>query len=73
MKGNILYDDFGYETKELRVLPCSSDGNILCGYRGYLEEINYRMERNKSLGESYRYKLPLWEDLKVYDKIEDKL
>lgn len=43
----------------------------LCSKRGYLREIAYRKERNKSLGLFALFKLPKWEDLRVYDKIED--
>lgn len=50
---NILYDDYGYECKELRVLPCGGDSNILCSKVGYDREILYRKERNKALGEVF--------------------
>ena len=67
----VLYDDYGYECQELRVLPSGGDSNILCSKRGYLREIAYRKERNNSLGSFALFKLPAWEDLAVYDKIED--
>lgn len=64
----MLVDDFGYTTKELRVLPCGGDGNILCSKRGYLREIEGRKERNRQLADDCKFDLPKWEDLRVYDK-----
>lgn len=66
-----LIDDFGYECNEIRVLPTGGDSNILCSKRGYFREIAYRKERNLELGDSFKFKLPAWEDLKIYDKLED--
>lgn len=65
-----LYDDFGYPCKELRVLPTGGQGNILCSFRGYLREIRFRQERNRELAPDCQFKLPAWEDLKIYAKDE---
>lgn len=66
-----LIDDFGYKTKEIRVLPTGGSSNALVGYRGYLREITYRKERNRSILHPVckPFDLPEWEDLKVYDKV----
>lgn len=68
----MLIDDYGYQTKELRVLPSGGDSNILCGKRGYDREIAYRKERNQTLGDQFKFKLPAWEDLRVYQTESDE-
>ena len=65
-----LYDDHGIPCNEIRKLPLSpkQGSNILVSYKGYLKEITFRKERNKSLGHTEQFKIPLWQDLEVYDK-----
>ena len=67
---NFLFDDYGDTCKETRVLPYPN-GNIICGRKGYFREISWRKDRNKELAKEAQYSLPLWEDLRVYDKIEE--
>lgn len=64
-----LYDDHGFPCKELRVLPLNGDSNILLGRQGYNKEISHRIYMNKSLSDSAKWKLPAWEDLKIYDSL----
>lgn len=66
----MLTDDYGYQTKELRILPSGGDSNILCGKQGYEREMRYRQERNKELGDAFKFKLPKWEDLRIYQSEE---
>ena len=66
----MLTDDYGYQTNELRVLPSGGSSNILCSRRGYESEIAWRRERNKELEEGCQFKLPTWEELRIYDKEE---
>lgn len=54
---------------EVRVLPHTRDphhGNSILCRRCYARELDYRLERNRALGEFARYALPAWEDLEVY-------
>lgn len=64
----MLYDDFDIQCKETRVLPTGGEGNIVCSKQGYLKEIAFRRERNKELSKDCQFKIPKWEDLRVYDK-----
>lgn len=66
-----LTDDFGYECRELRVLPLNGNGNILVSPQGLERELKHRRMINKDLAESCKWDLPKWEDLRVYDKIEE--
>ncbi len=61
-----MEDDFGDEVTEARILPVGDAGNSICGIKGYMQEMQFRRERNKKLGESAQYDLPAWESLKVY-------
>jgi len=62
-----LYDDHDIPCTELRVLPTGGSSNALLSHKGYLKELAYRKERNKELGDAFKFDLPLWDDLKVYD------
>ena len=51
---------------EVRVLPTGGDSNgILCKLC-FNREIAFRKERNRTLGEDYKFKIPKWETLEVY-------
>lgn len=53
---------------EMRVLPTGGDSNaILCKFC-FEREIAYRRERNRDLGEDCKFKIPAWEDCKVYEQ-----
>ena len=63
--------DYGHDIfGQVRVLPLSSDkmgGNVIVCYSHYMNEIKFRIERNKELSESAKFDLPAWESLKVYE------
>lgn len=69
MKQKFLTDDFGYQCLEIRVLPSNGDANTLCGKQGYMREIEHRKYMNQRLGDGQKWKLPAWEDLKIYDSL----
>ena len=64
--GETMEDDFGYPGTEIRVMPMNGEANALVSRRGYARMIADRMEANKRLGEFAQWKLPSWDDLKVY-------
>jgi hypothetical protein len=51
---------------EVRVLPSGGDSNLILCRQCYLYEIQFRLERNRKLSRECRFKLPAWDDLKVY-------
>lgn len=51
---------------EVRVLPSGGNSNIILCFNCYRHEIAWRKERNKELSKDCQFKLPKWEDLKVY-------
>lgn len=61
--------DHGHRTaSEVRVLPVSSDSNIIVCHHHFLQEIKYRQSRMKSgLG---HWEIPKWEELEVYKQEE---
>lgn len=62
--------DHGHETHgEVRVLPLGSteySSNLIVCRHHYGVEMAWRRERNKTLGESAKFELPKWADLKIY-------
>lgn len=66
-----LWDDHGFACSELRILPAGGSSNILVSLRSYKIEIDFRKERNRTLGKDCQFKTPAWEDLEVYDKEEN--
>lgn len=50
----------------VRVLPTGGYSNAILCMSCYAREMIYRRERNRELAESCKFKLPLWESLKVY-------
>jgi hypothetical protein len=54
---------------EVRILPTSGQSNILLCHSCYLYEIHWRKQRNTELGMDFQFKLPNWENLKVYPSL----
>lgn len=52
---------------EVRVLATSKSSNAILCNACFHFEIGYRKGRNKDLGSAFQFKLPDWEDLKVYE------
>ncbi len=63
--------DYGHDTNgQVRVLPLTlgeNHSNLIVCKTHYWEEIKNRIETNKTLSESAKFKLPEWFSLKVYD------
>lgn len=57
-------DDHNIPCDEMRVLPYSSDGNILVSRASYIKEMRFRREQNSK---GIPFDLPSWESLKVYN------
>lgn len=57
---------------EVRVLPYGGDGNLILCYNCYLREMRFRKERNRDLSKDCQFKLPQWDDLKVYEAVSSK-
>lgn len=51
---------------EVRLLPTGGSSNAILCRTCFEHEIQFRKERNKELGSTFKFKLPAWEDLKVY-------
>lgn len=51
---------------QVRVLPTGGDSNAILCKLCYRREIAFRRDRNKELGKDAQFKLPAWEELKVY-------
>jgi hypothetical protein len=51
---------------QVRVLPSGGDSNLILCQACFFHEIAWRKERNKDLCKENHFKLPKWEDLKVY-------
>lgn len=51
---------------QVRVLPTGGDSNAILCRRCFTREIEYRKERNRKLGKEAQFKLPAWEDLRIY-------
>lgn len=66
--GTTMSDDYDDTVTEARILPTGGGSNIICGRRGFNQEIAFRKERNKTLEGSARFDLPTWESLTVYFK-----
>lgn len=56
-----------YANGEIRVLPIGGDSNALLCKACYEHEILFRRDLNEDLGDSFKFKLPAWEDLKIYE------
>jgi hypothetical protein len=55
---------------EVRVLPLGAipdHGNMILCQACFMFEMQYRKERNRTLGKDCQFKIPAWEDLKVYE------
>lgn len=52
---------------QVRVLPSGGDSNLILCRSCFEYEIRYRKERNRELSKDCQFKLPKWEDLKVYN------
>lgn len=52
--------------EQVRVLPSGGDSNLILCNACYHAEIAFRRERNKELSKDCQFKLPKWEDLKIY-------
>lgn len=61
-----MQDDYGDTVTEARVLPAGGAGNIICGIKGYKQEMQFRRECNKNLNDRAKFDLPSWESLRVY-------
>jgi len=53
-------------TGEIRVLPTGGESNALLCRSCFEYEMNFRRERNRKLAKECQFKLPAWDDLKVY-------
>lgn len=51
---------------QVRVLPTGGEGNLIVCWRCFGREMEYRRERNRELSKDCQFKLPKWEDLKIY-------
>lgn len=51
---------------EVRVLPTGGDSNAILCRACFCREMDYRRERNQELAPDCQFKLPRWDDLKVY-------
>lgn len=51
---------------EVRVLRLNGDSNLILCQTCFNYEINYRIDRNKTLGDFAKFKIPAWNDLTVY-------
>lgn len=51
---------------EVRVLSTGGDSNGILCYLCYCKEIEFRRERNRELSKDCQFKIPAWNDLKVY-------
>lgn len=49
-------------------MPSGGDSNLILCRACYQHEIQFRVERNLTLAEECKFKLPMWETLKVYGK-----
>ena len=58
-----------FEQGEVRMLPAGGDSNMILCRACFLHEIQFRKERNWLLEDYAQFKLPLWEDLKIYDPV----
>jgi hypothetical protein len=66
MNTKTLYtDDYNVMCSEMRLLPYSSDGNILVSRKSYEKEMEYRRAEIK---QGRPYELPSWESLKIYSE-----
>ena len=54
------------EVGEVRLLPTGGDSNAILCKACFNHEIRWRVERNKDLGITFQFKLPKWEELKIY-------
>lgn len=54
---------------EVRVLPTGGGGNAILCRTCFHHEIRFRTHRNEILREDCKFKLPRWEDLKVYGEV----
>ena len=59
-------DKCGSEKGEVRLLPTGGNSNLILCRRCFDNEIAFRKDRNKELGQFAKFKLPAWEDLEVY-------
>lgn len=55
---------------EIRVLPTGGDSNALLCHACYLNEIQFRKIRNRTLPKENQFDIPFWENLEIY-KTED--
>jgi hypothetical protein len=50
----------------VRVMPAGGDSNLILCRACWQRELTYRRERNRELGDDFRFSLPAWETAKVY-------
>lgn len=51
----------------VRVLPYGGDGNLILCLSCFNREIAWRKERNKQLSKDCQFKLPFWNELRIYN------
>lgn len=56
-----------HEKGEIRKMPTGSDGNMVLCHACYLNEIQFRKIRNRTLPKDVQFDIPRWENLKIYD------
>jgi hypothetical protein len=52
---------------EVRVLTTGGDGNAILCRVCFIREMEFRKDRNKTLGTASQFEMPTWESLKVYE------
>lgn len=57
---------------EVRVLPTGGDSNAILCRECFLHEIRFRQYRNMGLADDCKFKLPRWEDLKIYGELHPR-
>lgn len=55
-----------HATAELRVFPASPESKVLYCHACYLNEVQFRKVRNRSLAKEYQFDIPFWENLEIY-------
>lgn len=52
---------------EVRILPTGGDSNAILCKSCFQREMTFRWDRNRTLGNDFKFKLPAWLDLEVYE------
>lgn len=60
-------DHCTHESAEIRILPTGGSSNALLCRACFNHELQYRKQRNKELGSAFKFDIPDWYDLKLYD------